>query len=69
MRQILVETATGAVLQMGLEDQSANPQYDAGTHTIITDDVFAFDPLPYDPDTSTFTQWYWDGSTFTTTVP
>jgi K+/H+ antiporter YhaU regulatory subunit KhtT len=69
LREVLVETATGAVLSMGLEDLASGSQYDPAIHTIVKNEDFIFDPPPYDPDTDTATQWYWDGSTFTTTAP
>ena len=68
-REVLVETATGSVLSMGLEDLASGSQYDPAVHTIVKNEDFIFDPLPYNPDNGTTTAWYWDGSTFTQTAP
>ena len=69
LREVLVDTATGSVLSMGLEDLANSSQYNPAAHTIVKNEDFIFNPPPYDPDEGTTTAWYWDGSTFTQTAP
>jgi hypothetical protein len=68
-RQVLYELDTGRVLMNGYCDFTTNAFYDPALHEIVENDTFIFPDGCYYNDAGEEVFWYWDGSTFTQTLP